>query len=156
MTLTQTESFENSTTVRTNVLLRAAGLALRTTDRFAPRLAARMAANLFLTPRRNGRPPRERHWIRNSERRERTINGRKIVTWSWGDGAPVLLIHGWEGRGSQMGAFAHSAGASGYRWIGVDLPAHGDSTGKQTNLIEIAAVIRELVEDLNPSAIIAH
>lgn len=156
MTHPQSQPPENSTNVRTSGALRAVGLALRATDRIAPAFAARMAANLFLTPRRMERPARERQWIMEGERREHVIAGHRIVTWSWGEGRPVLLIHGWEGRGSQLGAFARSLHGRGHRWIGVDLPAHGDSSGRRTNLLEISDVIRGLIETIDPVAIVAH
>lgn len=156
MTVVENAIQQNSTSVRSNVVLRTAGLVLRATDRLAPALAARMAANLFLTPRRMSRPDRERQWMGSGRREDHVVAGRRIVTCSWGEGPPVLLIHGWEGRGSQLGALPHSSHAQGYRWIGVDLPAHGDSAGRRTNLIEIAEVIRSLVEELDPEAIVAH
>jgi pimeloyl-ACP methyl ester carboxylesterase len=84
------------------------------------------------------------------------LTGCRIATSSWGEGEPVLLIHGWEGRGSQLGEFATSSGLDGLRWIAIDLPAHGESSGKRTNVFECAAVVRELVEKLAPAAIVAH
>lgn len=146
----------NSTTVRTSWLLRSVGLGLRTLDMLAPNVAARKAADVFLTPRRMRRPPREQEWAEAAIREVREVAGRRIVTWSWGEGDPVLLIHGWEGRASQMAAFAHSAHGVGVRWIGIDLPAHGDSPGRRTNLIEIAEVIGSLIEDIAPRGIVAH
>jgi pimeloyl-ACP methyl ester carboxylesterase len=149
-------SLQNSTNVRSSWLLRTAGMALRIADRAAPEWAARKAAELFLTPRRPRRPAREEEWLRSARKEQRPLAGCRIATSSWGEGAPVLLIHGWEGRGSQLGQFATGSDLDAIRWIGVDLPAHGESSGKRTNVFECAAVVHELVEELAPVAIVAH
>ena len=137
-------------------MLKGVGLGLRMLNWIAPDAASRRAADVFLTPRRMRRPAREERWAEKAVREVREVAGRQIVTWSWGEGEPILLIHGWEGRASQLAAFADSAHGSGFRWIGVDLPAHGDSPGRQTNLIEIAEVIRGLIETIDPLGIVAH
>jgi pimeloyl-ACP methyl ester carboxylesterase len=149
-------SVQNRTNVRSSWLLRSAGMALRIADLAAPEWTARKAADLFLTPRRPRRPAREEGWLRSATRKEMMLAGCRIATSSWGHGEPVLLIHGWEGRGSQLGQFPASSGRNGLRWIGVDLPAHGESSGKRTNVFECAAVVRQLVEELAPVAIVAH
>lgn len=149
-------SLQNRTNVRSSWPLRTVGVALRIADRAAPGWAARRAADLFLTPRRPRRPAREEVWLRSATRDAMMLAGCRIATSSWAEGEPVLLIHGWEGRGSQLGQFAMSSGLNGVRWVGVDLPAHGESSGKRTNVFECAAVVRELVEKLEPVAIVAH
>ena len=125
--MTSSETALNSTTVRSSMVLKSVGLGLRILDSIAPALASRKAADVFLTPRRMRRPAREEEWAEKAVREVREVAGRSIVTWSWGEGEPVLLIHGWEGRASQLAAFADSSHGSGFRWIGVDLPAHGAS-----------------------------
>lgn len=145
-------ALQKSTNVRTTTLLRGVGLGLRSVDLVAPSLAARLAADIFLTPRRIGRPPREVEWCSSAERVDYHLGAKRIATWSRGSGDPVLLIHGWEGRGSQLGAFAEGP----YRFVAVDLPAHGASDGKRTNVFECAAVIAELIDRIQPSAVIAH
>ena len=43
--------------------------------------------------------------------------------YSWGSGPTVLLVHGWEGRGSQLSAFAPALVKAGFRVVAVDMPA---------------------------------
>jgi pimeloyl-ACP methyl ester carboxylesterase len=143
---------QKSTNVRTSPILRGVGLGLRSVDLVAPDLAAKLAANLFLTPRRIARPARELQWIARAERVDYHLRGRRIATWSRGEGETILLVHGWEGRGSQLGAFADEY----HRSVAVDLPAHGASDGKRTNIFECAAVVGELIDRIRPRAIIAH
>ncbi|MEO5763011.1 MAG: alpha/beta hydrolase, partial [Vicinamibacteria bacterium] len=72
-------------------------------------------------------------------------------------GEPVLLVHGWEGRGSQLGSLALAIAAQGYQPVTVDLPAHGASKGAQTNLIEFSQAVSAMVRHLGGVAgIVAH
>ena len=72
-------------------------------------------------------------------------------------GEPLLLVHGWEGRGSQLGSLAAALARPGIQPITIDLPAHGKSPGKQTNLVEIAESVAAMVNHLGGVAgIVAH
>ena len=59
------------------------------------------------------RPAREVVWLQSAERFECEAAGGRIAAYGWGAGPPVLLAHGWEGRGSQMGALATGLAAAG-------------------------------------------
>ena len=67
--------------------------------------------------------------------------GQALAVESWGAGPTVLLVHGWNGRGAQLGAFAPALVKSGYRVVTFDTPAHGRSPGRATNLPEISEAI---------------
>ena len=56
----------------------------------------------------------------------------------WGTGPAILLIHGWGGRAASFDAFIEPLVAAGYRAVTLDLPAHGTSAGRRTNVIECA------------------
>ena len=148
-------SVDKRTNVRVSGPLRAIGFALRALDAVAPRLATLAAVRLFMTPRRVLRPASEARWVETATYEVRKIAGMKVAIRSWGQGAPILLVHGWEGRGTQLGAFADDL-SDAHRVIAPDLPAHGDSPGRKSNLLEFAAVIGALIEELQPVAIIAH
>ena len=84
------------------------------------------------------------------------LSPRLGARWS-ASGEPVLLVHGWEGRGSQLGGLALAIAAAGFQPITIDLPAHGSSKGAQTNLLEFAEAVRGMVKFLGGVAgIIAH
>ena len=112
------------------------GAVIRSVDRISSRLGARVAARVFLTPRRTRLPERERAWLAHA-RSEVFAAGRfRLSGHRWNpSGDPVLLIHGWEGRGSQLGGLALALAERGLQPITVDLPAHGSSAGAQTNLV---------------------
>jgi pimeloyl-ACP methyl ester carboxylesterase len=129
--------------------VRLAGLGLRSIARLSPAAAARGAERLFLTPRRSKMPEREATWLAEARRETVEAGGRSIATWVW-EGASyrpptVLLVHGWGGRGSQLGAFVAPLRAQGARVVAFDAPAHGRSAGRQTNLIQFADTVAALL-----------
>ena len=99
----------------------------------APVAAGRVATSMFLRPRRHSIPRRELPWLEGALRRDFEVEGHKIATYWWGEGPVVLCLHGWEGRGSQMGAFAAPLVNAGYTAVAMDLPAHGNSSGDTTD-----------------------
>jgi pimeloyl-ACP methyl ester carboxylesterase len=145
-----------STNVRVPIVIRIAGAALTALDAIAPTLAERLAARLFLTPRRVPSPASESASRLRANRESRLVASHTITAWSWGEGPAILLLHGWEGRGTQLGTLAESLAAEGYRVIAPDFPAHGDSPGRRTNLLEFAATVEAFIVAEEPVAIVAH
>ena len=122
--------------------------------RLSPTLAGRAAARLFARPRRHGRPDRERELIARGSRVP--LPGGLHAT-SWGTGPTVLLVHGWEGRGAQLGAFVDPLVAAGFRVVALDGPAHGDSPGRTTTGPEFARAMVATREAVGPlAAIVGH
>jgi pimeloyl-ACP methyl ester carboxylesterase len=122
--------------------------------RISPALAGRLAANLFNRPRRHRRPDRERVLI---ARGTPVPLPDCLSATAWGAGPVVLLVHGWEGRGAQLGAFVDPLVAAGYRVLALDGPAHGDSTGTTATGPEFAQAMETTREAVGPlAAIIAH
>jgi pimeloyl-ACP methyl ester carboxylesterase len=73
----------------------------------------------------------------NSYRIPHQSGGLAVTT--WGDHGPaVLLMHGWGGARAQMTGFVKPLLSAGYRVVAYDQPAHGESDGKMTNVLEIA------------------
>ena len=122
--------------------------------RLSPSLAGWVAAWLFARPRRHARPERERELIAHGAP-VGLPDGLSAT--AWGAGPAVLLVHGWEGRGAQLGALVDPLVAAGFRVVAVDGPAHGDSAGRSTTGPEFAgalATVREHVGSL--AAVVAH
>src|SRR5512143_2769531 len=68
-------------------------------------------------------------------------DGELAVT-RWGESGPaVLLMHGWGGSRAQMTGFVAPLLAAGFRVVAYDQPAHGESDGPMTNLLEIAPTL---------------
>lgn len=86
------------------------------------------------------------------------FDGGELAATSWGDSGPtVLLMHGWGGARAQMTGFVAPLLAAGYRVVAYDQPAHGESDGKMTNLIEIAPTMSLVMKREGEfDAVIAH
>ncbi len=135
------------------VILKLMQLAFSIGGRLSPRIASRFAYNLWLTSPRFKTPASERNALASATVEFHSIKNHNIATYIWGRsrqaGKPVarptiLLVHGWSGRGTQLGSFVEPLLDVGYRVISFDAPAHGQSSGKQTTIFEIADVILAL------------
>ncbi len=86
------------------------------------------------------------------------FDGGKLTVTTWGDDGPaVLLMHGWGGACAQMTGFVEPLLSAGYRVVAYDQPAHGESDGKITNLLEIASTMDLIkAKEGKFDAIIAH
>lgn len=104
-------------------------------------------------------PRREIVWRDQARRIAITSRSGRVMTYHWGDADKprVFLVHGWSGRGTQLGAFVAPLLAAGYSVTSFDAPGHGESDGHSTNLFQIAQVLRQVVlEARQPCALIAH
>jgi pimeloyl-ACP methyl ester carboxylesterase len=131
-------------------------------ERIAPALGARWAERLWF------RVPRDRRGSRHGRPRpdgdhfQVPVQGGSVVGWSWGDGAPVYLVHGWGGSAGQLGAFVRPLVAAGYRVVAFDAPSHGASAPgpsgpRSGNLLELAAALRAVAAVHGPAhAVVAH
>lgn len=140
--------------------------ALQTAFAVSDTMGASLAERLFTSPRRHARPRRELLTLATGHRFTIHINLRsprwngartKVVAWRWGVGPTVLLVHGWEGRGSQLGAFVEPLVRAGLSVVTFDAPAHGDSPGSRLYLTDHADAIVDVARTLGPlHAIVAH
>ncbi len=125
--------------------------------RLSPRAAGRVFFEAFLRPPRIQPPAREIAWLRRSESHAWQVDGRRLSGFSRGEGPVVLLVHGWAGRSSQMGAFIEPLVACGFRVVGVDLPAHGASDGRRSSIPECGWAVEHLLRLYEPvHGVIAH
>ena len=153
-------SAQNSTIVRsfkTPIAQRIVLGAVSALSRMAPSLAARQAERLFLTPPRHAAPARERDVLAYARAATVRVGERRLATWTWGAGPRILLVHGWGGRGGQMGAFVEPLVAEGFSVTAFDLPAHGRSEGRTATIPEMATALAGVLDAMGPvEGIVAH
>jgi hypothetical protein len=141
---------EKSTTVRIRMALAAVQTGLRLAHALPGNLGTAWSARLFTSPRRHTRPERETALLAGARPLSLDVvtraTGReraaRIAAWTWGTGPTVLLVHGWEGRGAQLGAIVAPLVDAGFSVMAFDAPAHGDSPGKRLVIADLAAAIR--------------
>lgn len=124
----------------------------------APGLAAVVAERLFLSAPRHPRPARELEVLDRAVRFAVPTDDGHIPVWSWGDGPrTALLVHGWEGRGSQLGSFVQPLVDAGFRVVAFDAPGHGDAESDRASLFDHADAVARVARVVGPvSAFLAH
>lgn len=142
----------------TNFAIRMVRFYFNTIGYLFPKLAARFAWKIFQTPRGRAKHKVTDDLIESAHTFFIVHNQHTIKGYSWGEGEQtVLLIHGWESRGTALRNFVPHFLAKGYRVVTFDGPAHGNSSGKQTNLINFADIIHQVILQVGGvKAIIAH
>jgi pimeloyl-ACP methyl ester carboxylesterase len=109
----------------------------------------------FLTPR----PPRAPapDFLPGADRLHVDTPSGRVALQRLGQGPAVLLLHGWEGQAADLAAFAPPLLAAGFQVLAMDLPAHGDSEGRQTHIPHSARALRAVGAALGPlHAVVAH
>jgi pimeloyl-ACP methyl ester carboxylesterase len=115
------------------------------------------AYQAFFSPSRYEVKPRDREIIAQGDNYRLPFDGGELAVTTWGDGPAVLLVHGWGGARAQMMGFVNPLLAAGYRVLAYDQPAHGDSDGRMTNILEIASTMDLIAKQEGPfEAVIAH
>lgn len=138
--------------------------ALRLLSATAPGIASRVAADLFMTPRRFPAPAREKAILADGTPFTVKLGtSTEVHAWRFGEGPAVLLAHGWEGRGSQLTPFVAPLVERGYSVVAFDAPGHGASPGSRSSLPHFAWALRGVADAISnannaavPHAVIAH
>ncbi len=121
-----------------------------------PTWAARRCLSIFLKPKKYQRPTAEEAWYQQA-RKQKLNNNLAINEWGVDGNPKVLLVHGWEGRGSQLGAFAEPLVQLGFHVIALDGPAHGESPEEETNAGAYARAMLTTQQELGTiEVIIGH
>lgn len=112
----------------------------------------------FFSPSKYEVKPTDREIIEWGNNYRLPFDGGELAVTTWGSNGPsVLLMHGWGGARAQMTGFVDPLLFAGYRVVAYDQPAHGESDGKMTNLLEIAPSMDLIAQQEGRfHAIIAH
>lgn len=106
----------------------------------------------FLTPRLPKR--RRTSALHGGETLRIATKEGEIALQRAGTGPAIMLLHGWEGRASDLAAFASPLLKAGYTVLAMDLPAHGASAGQYSSIPQSARALREALGSLY--AVVAH
>jgi pimeloyl-ACP methyl ester carboxylesterase len=122
----------------------------------APARAAGSAYQLFASTRRYPRPPSEKEAYEKAEKIW-LKNGLRAYRWGSAKDPVIILLHGWNGRGTQLKAYSEPLSKLGYQVLGIDGPAHGESPGKRTNPRQFADALFSIQSEVGPfAALISH
>ena len=141
--------------------LKATWMAANVTGRFSKRISGFFASQFWFTPWATDTGPKaeKRHakWLAGTQEVAVPYRDGYLKGFAAGRGPVVLLVHGWGERAATLGALVRPLVDAGYRVIGIDLPAHGSSPGRTTNILEEADALRTIVDELDSvHGVIAH
>jgi len=123
----------------------------------SPRAAARWLFRIWFWSPRFPEPAREARYRQSARAESLAYDPGPISVYLWGEGPGVLLIHGWSGRGAQLGAFIEPLVRKGYRVIAFDAPGHGRSPGHGTDAFMVTDIVTRLEQAYGPfHGIIGH
>lgn len=129
-------------------------------ERWPDATAAALEPLMFKTMRRDV-PDWERAMAKRAKRFAVATSSGTIPAWRVGQGPAVVLVHGWNGRGAQLGALVEPLVKSGHEVVWFDAPGHGRASGWRASLLDFADATDAVVDAVRPMfgpvrAIVAH
>jgi len=123
-----------------------------------PKFLAQKAFSQFVTPQKKAKHKVSDLIMEQARVFEFMFKGKLLKGYKWGHGTQtILLVHGWESRGTALRSFVPVLLEKGYKVVAFDGPAHGNSAGKQTNILEFAGAIKAIINQVGGVfGIIAH
>lgn len=123
-----------------------------------PKLATKTAYKLFTTPRMRARHKVSDKILEQARVFDFLYGSHLLKGYEWGSGdRTILLVHGWESRGTALRSFVPKLVEQGFKVVAFDGPAHGNSGGKRTDLPSFGGAIRAIINRMgNVHGIIAH
>ena len=114
---------------------------------------------VFFTPNKYEIKPSDEEILKSGNKFKVKYDALELAVTTWGDEShpKVLLMHGWGGARAQMTGFVNPLLQAGYFVVAYDQPAHGESDGKQTNILEISPTMDVMLNRFGKlDAILAH
>lgn len=126
----------------------------------SPSLTANIAINRFSKPRRFPRSEQEMAIFKRGRQFE-FQSGRIANIWGENgnsDQELVLLVHGWESRGTTFYKLIDALIAQNFKVIAWNAPAHGASPGDKTQIFDMAKALQQDMKthNLAPKAMVGH
>ena len=117
-----------------------------------PNYFGRLAYNLWFSTQRYKTPAKELPSKNAATTEIMDTHGLPVHMYKWGDDSKpkVLFAHGWSGRGTQCAFFIEPLLQAGFQVISFDGPAHGETPGKQTSILQFADVILQINKRYGP------
>lgn len=123
----------------------------------APVPTAAQVFQALTCPNKRAATPADQEALETAVRNHVPHAGRQLALWSWGSGAPVWLLHGWESRAAHMAGFVAPLVQAGWRVLALDAPAHGDSGGDWSDAVDYGRSLLSLADAMGaPVATIGH
>ncbi|MCE7736718.1 MAG: alpha/beta hydrolase [Candidatus Heimdallarchaeota archaeon] len=126
-------------------------------NKFSKKRATKLVTKLFLTPQRKVLRDDQLEYYNSGHSEFIKYNDQDVFVFTKGEGPRVMLAHGWGSNSYIFRFIIDSLVESGFSVVTLDYPAHGQSTGKQTNLPETSELVKLLSQKYGPlKAVIAY
>jgi len=135
-----------------DLLLRCIRTSFRLLRVFPDSLSAAWAERLFLTPPPHRRTRWERRILSQGVFKTVESGGCRLATWRWGEGPPVLLVHGWGGHAGRLSRFVSPLVEAGFSVIAFDAPGHGASLASLCSVQDFIRAVSAVAEENGPLA----
>lgn len=115
------------------------------------RLAAQKAFKLFCTP--FGRTIiRTSPLFEKADKLAFTLDNKKLVGYRWNhpQSKKFLILHGFQSSAKNFERYVQPMVKKGYEVLAFDAPAHGESAGKQINVLQYKNMIQEICKKYGP------
>jgi len=118
---------------------------------FAPKYAAQKALNIFQTPHFNKIRDREREFLQNANIIRLKHDIEDIIIYEIGEktGKPVITVHGWDSNPGSLAGITDELVKKGFHVFSLNVPSHGISKKKGTNMFETAEIIIKILKYIN-------
>lgn len=121
--------------------------------RLAPWLQKPVLSRLFLTPKRNKRRQEYAAPVVGTV----SVAGQAVRIRARGRGPLVMTVHGWQGHSGHFRTLGDRLVDDGFTVISFDMPAHGETGGRLTSLVEFMETIRLVADFVGPlHGVVAH
>ena len=110
-----------------------------------PPIASQVAYRYFFRPRKAR--PRNVNYLRAYDL---AVKDEKVRVYEGGEGPAVLVVHGWESSVARLEVLLHSLIECHFRVVAFDMPGHGHSPAKDTDIVRITDFITTLAESAGP------
>ena len=132
--------------------LKATRLAFASLGTVLPEPMERVAERLYFTARRHRTPERERGFLEDALPFTVSTAWGAVRAWRWEPLLPwerahrgtVLLVHGWEGRASQLASFVSPLLDRGFSVVGADAPGPRLSPGGAVDLPTLVEILGDV------------
>lgn len=140
------------------ILAKTTGLYFNSLAYLNPNKVKKDGLKLFCTPFARKVKPHHQAFLATGLAEILVVNGNKIQTYKWGNGAKkVLLVHGWASHSFRWKSYIETLIKNDFTVFALDAPAHGNSDGKILNIVIYEKVIAAvLTQNIDIEAIISH
>lgn len=134
------------------IALRVMRFVFRNISPLFPNYFGNLAYNLWFSTQRYKTPAKELPAKDSATTETLDVHGLPVRIYRWGDDeAPkILFAHGWSGRGTQCAFFIEPLMQAGFQVVSFDGPAHGETPGKQTSVLQFADVLLKINQQYGP------